>query len=354
MGWAIEFLGRSYVMNYSSQKYEYNRDSEGYLTYPMKLTKLYHEYHNIGNNIDIDNAGVIPSENYMFIYPHLRNVESVDQYFLADLVQTIGIWMVNHLQEKLREKEPDVSWQDFMNSIPGDFICKISSVTIDPGFTGHHEAEPRTTGVKLHSLSVMYPEMRIGRILDLFEGGFRLKTLLAYPDAYRNELKMNSIDVVNAHLSQAAAQKNSITKLRYKNEILLSKQQKIKTRFFHIDQDNVRFHFDDGVPMIYEYSGDMPRLDYRLSLSNNTRLSAEWSLRYNESGKFTVHVNKELKVFEDETILESSFKFVLKHIFFKHGIEPSFHNIEVEFVYDLGDEYYVNPREEDLYDAERD
>ena len=346
------------IKGHHSTEWEYELDNYGYMKYPAKVTKMSYKYLEIGDNIELDGYGFLLSSRYLYAYPHLRNTEKVDKYFLANVVKRIAIYTKTKILEfmdqmnRVNYLEPSlqVSWQDLIDSMPEDLLFKVPMTSVDPGFTNHRHDEERTTGLRVGSLVLKYPDIFDPSYDNLVNGEMKLKNVLINPDHYRERLRVYDVSPVNEELMKVSSHKNSIKKLQIKAKILLEKPGEITFPQFdrHDDETDTWVIFG---PMVvhYDFIGNLPVMKYHISIASEDDPKKYFSGEltqstqdYNKTGWFEVHFPKKIMEVLPEHMVEElkrndlpqKFQKEINKVFRKHQLNISFYYIKVKVLYD--------------------
>jgi hypothetical protein len=330
----------------SSHTFEYEKDENGDYVKPMKVTRSYYKYITITENLEVDTYGMIlrPDKDmtYAFCYPHLRNTVHVDRSFLANILKSIRSYILDNLIEAKWTAEK-------IMQIPPSVKIMIPSVVVDPGMVHHHEGHQRNAGVRIGAIQIWHNDFP-RNIEPLLNGGIHLRTLLANPDEYYQELDVPNIEPINQLLGQFKAQKNKLKRLQYINNTLL----KTKGNFtFEVEL----FEYIRGLNIekgqgTYEYRGVLPILAYNIQHdpNENGKIKGDWdfpvfslTIEKGEEPTFVLHIPEEFrKNLESDNNSDSNKERIIGD--FKESMNLKFGKLDIvidcwrkinfEFVYD--------------------
>ena len=343
----MEFLRRlqTSIKENSSQKFEYKKDEHGHLIWPTKITRTYHQYISLGENLEADSYGMLIRDDYestyIFCYPHLRNTVEVSNSFLAEMLSKIRSFLLANLSE--------ANWSvEDINKIPKDLKFKMPTIIVDPGMVHHYEGRQRDAGIRVGALPIWYNDFPT-TIETLLNSGISLHKLLTQPNQYYEQLRIPNVEPVNKMLGQLKAQKSKIQRLQHINDI----QMRTPGKF---DFEVEFIHYIPGDMVVgqgtYEYLGRLPILRYEIhhDPSSHGKVNGEWDYPYHQLDKkedgdprFVLHIPKKFeRMFEnpDNGSLNKQgtikkFKEDMDTKYEKLGITTFWYKINFEFVYDL-------------------
>lgn len=349
MGWTneqIHLLKRfnNAIKSDNSMRYEFEKDENGYIKYPTVTHRVFHEYTNIGNNVELDSYGMLvredEKESYVFFYPHIRNTVKVDESFLATLLSTIRQFILNKITEN------GITIEDIHN-LPPNLRCQIPTVTIDPGLKNHNDSQPRNAGVRIGALSIWYNRFNSNAEV-LLQEGLNVRKLLLEPESYYNDLICPDVDMINKLLSQVSAQRFKPKRLQIKSDLLINSPGK-----FSLSSERIQGYPNEKHEIVgtYEFVGDAPPLKYDVVHDPEEKglVRADWTYHSNthrkEQGHFVIHLPKYLEQYAsgdklDQVVTENNilhdFKQHINNKFSKHDISTNWYVVDSpKLVYDI-------------------